>query len=215
MKKLSFILILIASIGNLSAQVYSCVRNISTNPNDPYNLEWQTMYPEDPGSFINTGFSWYNALSLVIYPQLQNWALPPSYNNTHYMKWPFALDNDDSESSNHYLYGGLPTEERDFHWEDGWELLYLNMGKLPNGTFTTQIPNGSWSDQGQGAQQFAPDPAKLPYFILYNRYRGTLRIFANLWMFEEDFHHVYAKVRFTDASKRLGEVSGIMRHAEG
>jgi hypothetical protein len=60
MKKLSFILILIASIGNLSAQVYSCVRNISTNPNDPYNLEWQTMYPEDPGSFINTGFSWYN-----------------------------------------------------------------------------------------------------------------------------------------------------------
>jgi hypothetical protein len=216
MKIIYTLAFIVALSGNIVAQqVYSCVRNISTNPNDPYNLEWQTMYPEDPGSFINTGFNWYSAVPLVIYPQIQNWALPASYQNTHYMKWPFAMGNDDIESNNNYLYRGLTEEERDFHWEDGWELLYLNLGKLPNGTFTTQIPNGSWSDQGQGANQFAPDPAKLPYFILYNRYRGTLRIFANLWMFEEDFHHIYAKLRFTKASRDNKELSGIMRHAEG
>jgi hypothetical protein len=27
----------------------------------------------------------------------------------------------------------IPEPERDFRWEDGWELLWMNLGYLPNG----------------------------------------------------------------------------------
>jgi hypothetical protein len=211
--KIKIITLLIACsiIASTHAQVYSCVRNISTNPNDPYNLEWQTMYPEDPGSFINTAFSWYfGSNSFHIYPQSQNWNLPASYQSTHYMKWPFAMNNDDLDGTNSYLYDGLPERDRDYHWEDGWELLWMNLGKLPNGTFVNQRPANSWNPANSN-----PDPEGLPYFVLYNRYRGTMRIFANLWMFEEQYEHINAKIIFNDVSVRKEEISGIMRHAAG
>ena len=139
MKNIIILFSILVGLGqHLNAQIYSCVRNVSTNPNNPFNTEWQTItqqnYPTDPGSFINTGFSWYlGSNSLAIYPQLQNWNLPPSYQNTHYMKWPFAMNNDDLEGSNAYLYDHIDDTDRDYHWEGGWELLWMNLGYLPNG----------------------------------------------------------------------------------
>ncbi len=48
------------------------IREISTNPENPINEEWSSWYPNDVGSYINTGFSWYPGNQVVI-PKEQNW----------------------------------------------------------------------------------------------------------------------------------------------
>jgi hypothetical protein len=45
--------------------------------------------------------------------------------------------------------------EKDFEPEDGWELLYRKFGSMQQGVTT-------------------------PYFMLYNRYTGTIRVFVNI-----------------------------------
>jgi hypothetical protein len=141
---IAFIVLILSAFSSYS----QCVRQISTNPNNPYNEEWESWYPSDTyaGSFINTGFSWYPNSSILI-PKSQDWNTPfrdPNGGDLT-MEWPFASDNGGHTS---YLYRridpetigdeyprgeDIPIELRDYHWEDGWELLYLNIGRLPNG----------------------------------------------------------------------------------
>lgn len=200
----------------LKAQVNDpCVRNISTNPYNAYNDEWSSMYPNDPGSFINDastgGFNWYFGNVITIDKGTQGWSLPSGFPSNYPMLWPFELSN-----GNHtrYLYepGGewIPEGERDFHWEDGWELLWMNIGTLPNGTAINAKPQSSWNDDPE-----SPLPAGTPYFVLYNRYRGTLRLFFNVWFFDTHYDDVLVSLRFEDGAANKENLSGIFRHVEG
>lgn len=78
--------------------------------------------------------------------------------------------------------------------EDGWELITYNFGKFYNGTFQT---------------------VDHPYFFLYNRYTGILRIFVyyNMPLANQDYQS--ARIRLSFKSDALGSnQSAILSHAE-
>ena len=130
------------------AQERSCVfvHPTSTNPLNPFNLEYLGNSGSSVNSFENTFFNWYPNPDNAIYidPSI-HWLIPQFQNPTpnHYisMVWPWDANTMPSEFS--YLrlrwnpvtgnYEPLLPEERDFRWEDGWELLYMNLGYYSNG----------------------------------------------------------------------------------
>ncbi len=117
-----------------------CVRNISTNPANPYNDEWTNYFPSDPGNMVNTGFSWYPLDNIYLNPDYFNnisWITPNGYQ----MQWPFSSGHN---GHTHLTGGGVA--DRDFRWEDGWELLYLNTGFLANGDAWDDKQTGSWNE---------------------------------------------------------------------
>ena len=155
----------------------ACVRNISTNPVAPVNEEWPGLFPGKTENFTNTFFNWapppYGPTILIAKPQ--NWITPfPSQAGEIAMVSPFR--NENSHGSDYLQTGDLIF--RDWHWEDGWELLYMNLGYYPNGDKIDEFNPDHWLGGGFKAD---PNPNYAPYFILYNRYRGVLRVFANIW----------------------------------
>ncbi|NEN23400.1 hypothetical protein G3O08_07795 [Cryomorpha ignava] len=102
------------------------------------------------------------------------------------------------------------TNNRDFHWEDGWELLWMNLGKYPNGSSAVGLASGSVF--GENNILHNPNPTNIPYFVLYNRYRGVLRLFANVWKnnLQPNYQEVLIGLQFDQISITTG-VSGILR----
>lgn len=137
MKKYAIIIALLCSITIVgqTQPILSCVRNISTNPKNPSNNEWgTTIFPGISDYYLNTGFDWYppNFGPPIIIDQNQNWAAPySSQNNPILMKSPYRTENGNGSK---YLWAKLTDlEEADFRWEDGWELLFMNLGYYSNG----------------------------------------------------------------------------------
>jgi hypothetical protein len=201
---------------SLQAQPYSCVRNISTNPYNPHNTEWAQMYPNDPGSFINNsslgGFNWYwiGGPPLIDIDNLnQTWTLPPDFPNRVNMNWPFDISN-----GLDYLFDVPGNEyDRDYHWEDGWEVLWMNLGKLPDGT-PIQDVNASSNRWVNSATN--PNPGEAPYFVLYNRYTGLMRVFFNVWIFDQHYDDVTLTLRFSSsADPNAQDLSGALRLVGG
>ncbi len=137
MKKILLSLCVIIYAYGLMAQ--GCVREISTNPENPVNEEWDNLFPGSRQSFLNSF----------------NWADPVTIDGS--LHWDSKLGNGPIPMSNPYTNsGGKATEfiwyganfninNSDWHWEDGWELLYLNLGFLPNGDPILNKPSDSWN----------------------------------------------------------------------
>lgn len=159
------------------AQEYPCVRNISTNPLNPLNQEWNTLHPGKTNKFLNTHFNWYPSPygPTILIDKTQQWATPyAAQTGVISMASPFRNENGHGTS---YLHQGF-IEFRDYRWEDGWELLHMNLGRFPNGDKVDVPDPNHWLG---GGHTIDPIPNNAPYFILYNRYRGILRVFANAW----------------------------------
>ena len=160
MKKiLPLIILLLCQFGINSQTIYedcNYIHDTRTNPLDQLNAEflnfpWSSTVTVN--SFLNTGFNWYNnpddAIKIAVvskwqqnlYTQFQQ----GSFNDYYSMFWPWHRDMRGADFLHEYAYypNGDPNEEpnyndieeedRDFRWEDGWELLWMNLGYLPNG----------------------------------------------------------------------------------
>lgn len=195
----------------ISAQeTYPCVRDLSTNPNNPYNTEWSNMFDTDPGSFINSGFSWYNGSSIVINSASNAWTLPSNFPSLLPMSWPFGINNGHTYlTKDPFTNLDIPDKDRDFRWEDGWELLWLNLGILPNGDPISPKNANAWNPVPE-----SPNPTSAPYFILYNRYRGTMRVFFNVWWGNAHYDDVTVTLYF-DEPFGGNNISGVLRHVSG
>jgi hypothetical protein len=97
---------------------------------------------------------------------------------------------------------------RDYHWEDGWELLWMNLGYLPDGT---SIAGPHAAGSPFNGNNYSATPDNIPYFIIYNRYRGTLRLVANVW--DNRIKHQNLQVRIIQTGG-TGNLTGILRAVE-
>ncbi len=216
MKKIIVFLLVLGTI--LMCAKAQNINGVSTNPQNPVNppfLPWANLhlgsgYTLDP--FLNQ-FNWS--------PVSSNGSLtdfiPVQYNtgfnianislssNQIPMKNPFNTGMDGGLSSYMSSVLGPSVSDRDFRWEDGWELLWMNLGYTPDLNFI----NTSSSVSPLGVT--GPNPVHAPYFVLYNRYKGTMRLFANVW-FNVTTANKPQKVMTTIQFNDVNHVNGLLRH---
>ncbi len=195
-----------------------CVKGISTEPEKGVNEEFLPLmndwYPANGpytvNSFENTHINWYWPNNIVI-DLNANWSHPitSSGSGTFPMINPFSSAMPSAFS---YLRNPTNPEWRDYHWEDGWELLWSNLGYYPNGDPYLNPSSGTYFDQNN--QTYNPTPSNIPYFVLYNRYRGVMRLFANVWFdnLNQSFQDLRVTLRYTKASNDNRELSGLFRN---
>lgn len=196
-----------------------CDNGIATDPNNPINNQfvqmgnnfWPGNGTDTHNPFLNQ-FNWYLGNSTItLFPEQVNWAHGfPNNLPTLPMQHPYG--------------GGMPTEFqylrptnvsaslRDFNWEDGWELLYMNLGYYPDMNATNDPAPGSY--YANHNQFYDPIPSNIPYFAIYNRYRGLLRLFANVWFpVGTNYSDINVTLRFTPPSQFENKLTGLFRHA--
>lgn len=123
-----------AILGEVSAQ---CVHGISTVPLNPVNNQFDPIFPGKTNVFLNS-FDWggmdgiFDEVPLNGSVGWENITIP----GENYLLNNLFDDANAVTGSNYDMLlqpYGTGANERDFHWEDGWELLYLNTGYYPNG----------------------------------------------------------------------------------
>jgi len=149
-KKILTALCFIALSIQLTAQG-DCEKDISTNPIAPFNTH---SFPdiEDPNSpdpnnpnYLPTYNPWINSdfdigeldgSSVPMMP-LNNqisWQISDFvFGTTFEMINPYQPSGTPNNRYNYLHPTGLDFENRDYHWEDGWEVLYIGLGDYPNG----------------------------------------------------------------------------------
>lgn len=149
MKNIYLYFAFLCVFNKVNAQNENCIHNVNTNFQNPTNNSIPYNNSLNGDEFLNQ-FDW-NALNssgfLTTY-QLQNM----TYNQNM-----INIQSVASGSYYSYIYSG----ER-MSYENGWELLLLNIGSFPN---LDPLPNSDYAD--------------IPYIVLYNKYKGIIRLFAN------------------------------------
>ncbi|NEN25654.1 T9SS type A sorting domain-containing protein [Cryomorpha ignava] len=169
--------------------------------------EWyQTNAPYSMNSYLNA-FNWYPPGNTQYVINLnEGWEHNLVTSTYLPMNNPFVQSGDYT-----FIHAqSAITNNRDFHWEDGWELLWMNLGKYPDGISAYGLTAGSVF--GDNNILHNPNPTNIPYFVLYNRYRGVLRLFANVWKdnLQPNYQEVLIRLQFDQASVDNG-ISGILR----
>jgi hypothetical protein len=202
MKKLTLILIYLSGVFiNIEAQ---CIKTISTKPSSPVNTEFDALYPPNlwTNPFKNT-FNWGSytnqSFNSIVLNSTAGWSI--SGNSSYLMHSPYSTN---MPSTYFYLNrnGALP-QDCDWHWEDGWELLWMNTGYYPNG----EGVNTSNPQRIINGQSALANPT-VPYIFLYNRYTGKVRMFSNLFTNLGTANNIQAIIKHSDNSA----LSGVFRH---
>jgi len=241
MKKLILCFLL---IGNALNTIGQCQEGevISTNPDNPINTDLSEKLHPFPGSnatineYLNT-WKWAKWSSsggnhsfdeIDLNPAsdwLQNGQSIPA--NSSPAAWrmssPFGFN-----MMTHYPYllqgwnGSSHPQDKDWRWEDGWELMWLNTGYFPNQHNFPNIGNNpidpsvhnmnSTNNNRIHTGTIGLANKSAPFFALYNRYTGKLRFFGNYF-----FEFGTSNPKFIDLRLyydfEIGNLSGIFRHA--
>lgn len=168
-----------------------CNELISTDPFLPINNERQ--------DYIN-GFNWMFNGNLPAYHPAGGIGSSPGI--TFPMENPFLTfsNNPQLQHINYYNFSSAKPRvpaNIDFHPEDGWELLHRHFGfEMDNNTLIEQT-----TDNRLG-----------PYFILYNRYTGIIRVLASLN--QDPQQSVVTKLSFGQNSLNSTQpiYSGLLNH---
>lgn len=209
MKRLKRWLLLSAAIAACAcAYGQDCVRLIRTKYDSSQNNELSPFFPGKINPWLNSfDFARIDngtAFHDIDLNPLAGWVIPGITGSNYKMKSPFSVA---MASQYHYLsqpFGaGSSVYDADIWWEDGWELMWMNTGYFPNGEpITTANPNRILSGS------YSLSNPRTPYIILYNRYTGKLRVFANLFT---DFNS-YNNIRTTLSYPSGQDNSAIFRH---
>ncbi len=185
----SFCMLILLSFNLKIGAQDNCIKGISTNPNNSINKEFDTRFPGLINPLKNK-FNWgitnfsngvSNFKPIELNPS-SGWNFITTNPNSIYIRNPFGEEGVAGEKTDYkyildpYLKDNSASIfDRDYHWENGWELLYLNTGFFPNGDpYHLVNPNSI-------AQVIEPLISRsAPYFILYNRYTGKMRYFVNI-----------------------------------
>jgi hypothetical protein len=183
-------------------------KGISTNPANPQNCEMSEAYPAGRvNPFLNTwnwGAHQNGAFSAIPLNPSAGWQVPDFYN-------PAAQVLMQSPFYQGFLQkpGGTPITDFDYHWTDGWELLWRNTGYLPNG----QQYQAMVSNSIVNSPLTLHNP-RIPYFVLYNRYNGKMRIFFNVFADLNAYNHVNLDIGYIKKNANTN-TSGLFRQGGG
>jgi len=195
---------------NLQAQ---CIRGISTNPQNPVNSELNQLLSGGTtvNPWVNT-FDWGKTngagFSPIVLEPNAGWQVPDFIGGLFTMVSPY-----ESGGSGHYEYLFEPVNDyqaRDYHWEDGWELLWLGTGFYPNGE-----PTASYNPERIFPDASSINAKRSPYIILYNRYRGVMRVFLNVFAPLGEYENCTVELVFMNYSNGTGNLSGNLRLLNG
>lgn len=186
---------------------------IKTHPSNAVNDELDENHPVQ-SLYINHDFDWSKytitggnkLVSPILINSNAEWnrQFIPVGSGTVAFTSPFS-----STMGTDYRYlwraTGIDPDELDWHWSDGWELMWIGLGNYPNG-------EGLEIDDPNDPNWPGIDPAHeaSPYFVLYNRYTGKLRFFGNHYQelgVNSTAQNVNLELRMTSDN-----YSGILRH---
>lgn len=204
-----FIVTLLSAQTGISAQ--ECEKDISTNPNQPFN-----NHPFPQGRYnpwLNSDFNIGGLENGNVPPMPLNnqigWQISDFVFGSAFEMWnPYTSAGTAGPRYSYLHPTGIDFEYLDYKWADGWEVLHIGMGFYPNGE-AIQTPNAQRAFSS-GVNQASN--TKVPYIILYNRYRGTLRVFMNLFTPFGGYSDIHVWLKFDDESP--SGLSGILRHLE-
>lgn len=192
------------------------VTQISTNFDGPINTQFQTTFPGQNNPFLNR-YDWAGYRPLIGFDDIDlnpNAGWDPNLTGitggTWKMASPFSSRMGGDYAYLHSFDGLLSpiTAEMpylDWHYDRGWELMWMQTGYLPDGREINNIDTNSFMPGPYGLTN-----NKVPYIFLYNRYTGKLRLFANLI---SEFGQVDKITSYLRYRGDLGyEVSGIFRN---
>lgn len=127
---LSAILLVMTPFLEMKAQI--CFNGVSTDPMNPFNND--TNYPTSNNLWINTfniGPGQFGFSNVFLNPDA-GWSIPDFTSPAQFQMFnPFTTAG--APGTLHLAQPVTPFQNRDYHWEDGWELLYLSTGYYPIG----------------------------------------------------------------------------------
>ena len=186
-----------------------CVSGISTNPDDPKNDQVLGLYPGAVDNPFLNNWNWADTF-LTGHPAPWNINLGAGFllpwnpgGQTWQMHSPFGGQ---MPVGYEYLASPVGSSIKDNRWVDGWELLWMNTGYWPNGERVNDIVPGGMFENGHPAFH-----DKIPYVVLYNRYTGLLRVFANLYDETGDWDLLNLELKFQKPNEKA-DVSSVFRH---
>jgi hypothetical protein len=106
----------------------------------------------------------------------------------------------------------------DFQPKDGWELVKQDFGFYYGSNNYNGFGNNIWDGGGNthnpgypsATQQFSDSYDGMAYFILYNKYSGTLRVFVTIPLVNSGEDKIYVHLAFTDNNG--DKPSGLFNH---
>ena len=183
-------------------------KGLSSNPANPQNCELTEAYAAGlVNPFLNT-WNWAansnGAFSVIQLNPLAGWQVPDFYNVA-------APLNMQSPFYQGFLSkpGGTPIADFDFHWQDGWELIWNGLGYFPNGQEYQATVNNSIVNAPVTLQN-----PFVPYFVLYNRYNGKMRLFFNVFAKLGTYNHINLDIGYDQKGENIN-TSGIFRLGGG
>lgn len=212
MKKLLSIVYTIIQINIILGQCDES-KILSTNPSASINTDLNTRLKAYtvtgvPVNEFKNQFNWgannsNGFLNIQLNPDI-NWGL----GRTHYTMFsPF----EHTVSGNYpYLWisSTTPKENLPWQWSEGWELMLLNTGYFPNGDKYDVSDPARILDGGNNQLS----NSRIPFFVLYNRYNGKMRLFFNT---RQDLdvspaNHILTKLKF--GTVQDGFINGTLRN---
>ncbi len=177
-KKMKHILVVLLSLSFLKSNAQVCEPNgVATNPSTASNQSAPNVH------YINS-FSWFqHAANNVLLD------IPLSNMNDYYNIGSMLNPYNESNGLCYYL-ADADLSQLDVYPEDGWELLFFNLGNYPDEAFYTS------------------QNSNIPYIILYNKFRSIIRLFANAKFVEPNFDEISVALKFNEDF----EYSGLFRY---
>jgi len=212
------VVVIVLPLQNRAQVCPDTITQISTNFYNPINTQFDAIYPPPiKNPFINR-YDWAGYLPGLGFPNGLN--LNPNAGWDGNLTgitggvWKMASPFSSAMGAEYgYLFrigNSIPTvgdlQFLDWHPDRGWELMWMQTGYLPDGR---EINNPDPNSFLQGP--FGLVNNKLPYIILYNRYTGKMRLFANLITEFGQVDNIVTYIKYDRVTKGQ-DVSGIFRN---
>jgi hypothetical protein len=180
--------------------VAQCAPWVSTNPSEPFNQHLPDVFQQNPPTppFIQdlkylNGFNWWNPVEYILEPFMEfNPGEPYVFMSN--IQHPFIED--------YYTYLRKDLGAEELTPQNGWELLLVNLGRYPD-------------DQTQLTQMSL---SAVPYIVLYNKYRGVIRVFVQHGrntVVPDAVDGVQIYLQYIKPPGNNGNVSGLLRLGQG